>query len=109
MLEVCLGLIKGDDGELLCHFTMTKTSDLRKNEPDPVTSLSPGSKFIEDCVVDGSLGGEEAVEIVCGAHKLSEAKYIPFRTISCRAMLDCKAGHSLSAGTSLFPGRIPSV
>lgn len=69
---------------------MTKTGDLGKDKPDPVTGFSPGPQLIKDCVIDGRLGGEKALEIVSGAHKLLAAKYIPFRTISCPAMLDCK-------------------
>jgi hypothetical protein len=70
-----------------CQF---KSGDLRKDKPDPVTGLSPGPQLSKDCVVGGCLGGEEAVEIVIVAHKLSAAKYILSRTISCLAMVDCK-------------------
>ena len=73
-------------------------------------AMLPIVVMMKDIVVEHCIKTvEKAVEIVRGAHKLAEAKYIPFRTRSCRAMLDCKDGHSLSAGTSLFPGRIPSV
>ena len=50
---------------LSCQF---KTGDLRKDEPDPVAGLSPGPQLIKDCVVDGLLGGEEAVEVVAVGH-----------------------------------------
>lgn len=41
VLQVGLGLIKRSDGELLCHSAVAETLDLRKDEPDPVTGLSP--------------------------------------------------------------------
>lgn len=69
---------------------MAKTGDLRKDEPDPVAGLSPGLEFSKDCVVGVHLGGEEAVEVVSEAHKLSVAKYDLPSTISCLTMLDCK-------------------
>jgi hypothetical protein len=49
---------------------VTKAGDLRKDKPDPVTGLSPGTKLSEDSVVDGRLGGEEAVEVVNVSHRL---------------------------------------
>ncbi len=51
-----------------CQF---KTGDLWKDKPDPVAGFSPGSQFSEDGVVDGRLGGEEAVEIRCQAYAVS--------------------------------------
>ena len=42
MLEVSLSLVEGSDGELLRHYAVSKTSDLRKDKPDPVAGLSPG-------------------------------------------------------------------
>ncbi len=68
MLQIGLGLVEGANGELLCHRTMPETGDLWKDKPDPVTGLSAGSKLSEDCVVDGLLRGEEAVEIVNICH-----------------------------------------
>lgn len=53
---------------MLRHAAVTKTSDLRKDEPDSVAGLSSGVKFNEDGVLDGRLGGEEAVEIVGVGH-----------------------------------------
>lgn len=35
-----------------------------------MTRLSPGSKFIEDCVIDALLGGEKALEVVSDGHGL---------------------------------------
>ena len=49
---------------------MAKTGDLRKDKPDPVAGLSSGPQLSEDCVVDGFLRGEEAVEIVSVDHTL---------------------------------------
>lgn len=89
MLEIGLGLVDGANGELLCHAAVTKTGDLRKDEPDPMTRLSPGAKLSKDRVVAGRLGGEEAVEVASVAHKPPAAKYILSRTLSCLAMLDC--------------------
>jgi hypothetical protein len=61
MLEIGLGLIERANREFLGYGTMPKTSNLRKDEPDPVAGLSPGAKLSEDCVVDGPLRVEEAV------------------------------------------------
>jgi hypothetical protein len=68
MLEIGFGLIEGTNGELLRHATATKPGDLRKDEPDPVTRLSPSTEFSEDCVVGGLLCVEKAVEIVNVGH-----------------------------------------
>jgi hypothetical protein len=69
VLEIGLGLIEGGDGELPRHSTVTKTGDLRKDKPDPVTRFSSGSEFNEDLAVGGSLGGEKAVDVVKGRHR----------------------------------------
>jgi len=53
---------------LICHSAVTKFGDLGKDAPDLVTGLSPGQEFSEDCVVDGLLGVEEAVEVVAVGH-----------------------------------------
>ena len=90
MLQISLGLGEGGNGKLPRHFTVTKTGDLRKDEPDPMAGLSPGQEFSEDCVVDGLLGVEEAVEIVIIVHKLSAAKHVVFKTISCLTRLVCE-------------------
>lgn len=74
MLEVGLSFVEGCDGALLRHCTVTKTGDLRKDEPDPVAGLSPGAKLSEDRVIDPLLGVEKAVEIVSVAHKLFAAR-----------------------------------
>ena len=60
---------------------MAKTSDLRKDKPDPVAGLSSGPQLSEDCVVDGCLGGEEAVEVVNVGHTLYSAEHILSVTI----------------------------
>ena len=70
MLQVGLGLVERGDGELLRRAAVTKTGNLRKDEPDPVAGLSSGSQLSKDCVVDGRLRVEEAVEIVSVAHTL---------------------------------------
>ena len=70
MLQIGLGFIERRDGELLRHRTVSKPGDLRKDEPDPVAGLSSGSQLSKDCVVDGRLRVEEAVEIVSVAHTL---------------------------------------
>ena len=49
---------------------MTKTGDLRKDKPDPMTGLSPGPQLSNDCVIHAFLGVEEAVEIVNGSHEM---------------------------------------
>ncbi len=82
-------LIKRANGELLRHATVTKPGDLGKDKPDPVSRLSSGPQFSEDCVIDALLGVEEAVEIVSVTHTLSVVKYDLPGTISCLAMLDC--------------------
>lgn len=68
MLEIGLGFVEGGDSKLLRRCTPTKTGDLRKDKPDPVTSFCSGSEFSEDCVVGGCLGGEEALEVVKVIH-----------------------------------------
>lgn len=68
VLEVCFSFVEGRDGELLRHRTVTKTSNLRKDEPDPVAGLSSGSQLSEDCVVGRRLGVEEALEVVSCGH-----------------------------------------
>ena len=70
MLQIGLGFVERGDGELLCHSTATKTFYLGKDEPDPVTSLSPGTQFIKDCVIDAFLRVEKAVEIIIVSHGL---------------------------------------
>lgn len=82
-------LIKRANGELLRHAAVTKTGNLRKDEPDPVAGLSPGAKFSEDCGVGGYLGGEEAVEVKGVAHTLCVARYILSMTASCLKICDC--------------------
>jgi hypothetical protein len=88
---------------------MTKTGDLRKDKPDSVTGLSPGPQLSDDRVIDALLCIEKAVEVVVVAHKLSAANHILSKTMSWLAMLDCKAGRSYSASSSLLPGRLASV
>ena len=90
VLQIGLGLVEGCNGELLGCCAVAKPGDLRKDKPDPVTRLSPGSQLSEDRVIDGRLGGEETVEIVKVRHKLSTVKHILSRTISCLTILDCK-------------------
>lgn len=86
MLQVGLGLIERGERELLRHCTVTKSSDLRKDEPDPVTRFSSGAKFSADDVISGCLGGEEAVEVVSVGHSLFPRSRLPL----CRhAMLKC--------------------
>lgn len=70
MLEIGLGLDERGNGELLRLFTVTKTGDLRKDKPNPVTGFSPGPQFSKDCVVDAFLRVEKAVEIVNVSHGL---------------------------------------
>lgn len=70
MLEIGLGLIKGGNGELLRCATATKTGDLRKDKPDPVTGFLSGSQLSKDGVVDALLRVEKAVEIVNVSHGL---------------------------------------
>ena len=90
MLQIGFGLVERGNGKLLCHSTVTKASDLRKDEPDPVAGLSPSPELSNDCVIDVLLRVEKALEIVADAHKLSAARYILSRTTSCLVMLDCK-------------------
>ena len=70
VLKIGLGLIKRANGKLLRCAATTKTGDLRKDKPDPVTGFSPGAEFSKNCFVDGCLGGEEAVEVVGLGHGL---------------------------------------
>jgi hypothetical protein len=49
---------------------VTKTGELGKDKPDPVTRFSSGSKLIEDCLIDALLRVEKAVEIVIISHGL---------------------------------------
>lgn len=56
---------------MLCRRTVPKAGNLRKDEPDPVAGLSPSAEFGKDGVVGGSLGGEEAMEIIKVRHGLS--------------------------------------
>jgi len=53
---------------VLCHRTMPKTDDLRKDEPDPVARLSPGPQLSKDCVIDALLRVEEALEVAVVSH-----------------------------------------
>ena len=64
------------------YSTVTKTCDLGKDEPDPVTGLSPGPQLIEDCVIEALLRGEKALEIVIVSHGLC-----PRRTSSAKIPL----------------------
>jgi len=62
---------------------VTKSGDLRKDEPDPVTGLSPGSEFREDGVIGMRLGVEEALKVVDVGHGLTSRRFclldvIPF-------------------------------
>ena len=67
-MQVGLGLIERVNGELLRRSAATKASDLRKDKPDPMTGLSPGSELSEDCVIHALLRVEKAVEIVSVGH-----------------------------------------
>jgi hypothetical protein len=49
---------------------VTKTSNLWKDEPDPVAGLSSGSQLSENCLVDELLGVEKALEVVNVSHGL---------------------------------------
>jgi len=68
VLQIGFGLVEGADGELLRHASLTKTGELRKDKPDPVPRLSPGSQLSKDCVIDALLRVEKAVEIILISH-----------------------------------------
>lgn len=73
-------LVEGANGELVGHFTVTKTGDLRKDKPDPVTGLSSGAKLSQDCVIDTLLCVEEAVKVVIVGHTLCvSGMFVPGR------------------------------
>lgn len=54
------------------HGTVSKTGNLRKDEPDPVAGFPSGAEFSEDGVVGGFLVGEEAVEVMSVGHGLCQ-------------------------------------
>jgi hypothetical protein len=54
------------DGVVLRHSTSTKASDLRKNEPHPVSLLAPTGKLVNHLTENLVLSIEEASEVRIG-------------------------------------------
>jgi hypothetical protein len=70
VLHIGLGFFERGNGKRLCRSTVTKTFDLGKDVPHPVTGLSSGSQLIKDCVIDVVLRVKKALQLIIISHGL---------------------------------------
>ena len=63
-MQISLRLVASGDRVLSRNWAKAKATDLRKDEPHPVTSLHPGFEFRNYVIEDRSLSTDETFEVV---------------------------------------------